>query len=210
MKTSYFTIAVLVLFVSLSSTSAQTENLQTADLKTEAITVETDKGEGMATVIELEESISNDGHLGKAITADHVIKDADAKSIRVRFPDGQVAKNCKVLSRDPENDIAVIAIWAPRGTVITPIAKTEISPGQSVRIVGRASRKIGGTASPPTNTSKIFIDLELNPGDSGGPVVNSAGELVGVVSGGWFWYSNQKTWPARTSNLHPIRTLLKR
>ena len=65
---------------------------------------------------------------------------------------------------------------------------------------------------------KIFADVPLLPGDSGGPVFNSNREVVGVISGGWFWYDAgvklpngskiRPTWPARASNIDPIRVLM--
>ena len=60
--------------------------------------------------------------------------------------------------------------------------------------------------------------MALLPGDSGGPVFNERQEVVGVISGGWFWWDGgvtnsggsiiQATWPARACNVSVIQKLL--
>jgi hypothetical protein len=73
-------------------------------------------------------------------------------------------------------------------------------------------------ASPPSTIEKIFADVPLLPGDSGGPVFNSNQEVVGIISGGWFWWNSgvksdngsyvRTTWPARASNIGPIQNMV--
>ena len=78
-------------------------------------------------------------------------------------------------------------------------------------------RAFKSAASPPSSAEKIFADVPLLPGDSGGPIFNSRHEVVGVISGGWFWWDGgvtapdgaimRTTWPARASNVAPIQEI---
>jgi S1-C subfamily serine protease len=69
-------------------------------------------------------------------------------------------------------------------------------------------RSFSATASASTNGETIYADVTLLPGDSGGPLFNSSHHVVGVISGGWYWWNRgivtaagnsiPTTWPART------------
>ena len=75
-------------------------------------------------------------------------------------------------------------------------------------------------ADPPSSFEKIFADVPLLPGDSGGPVFNADHEVVGIISGGWFWWDSglktsngsyiRTTWPARASNVGPIQSMMEK
>lgn len=188
--------SILILLLSVSFTFAQSPIAELV----------TDKGSGMASVVEVDKTETGGGHLGRAITAAHVVD--NAVTSKLRFDDGQVAKNCYVLSTDATNDISVVRVWVPRGMIPLAVASTVTNTGHKLRMVGKKFRAMVGNASPPTSTAQIYADVELIPGDSGGPVLNESGELVGVISGGWFWY-HERTWPARSSNVTPIRNLSK-
>ena len=78
-------------------------------------------------------------------------------------------------------------------------------------------RHFTAVAASPTNSQTILADAPLLPGDSGGAIFNSDGELVGVISGGWFWWDGgvqtergapiHVTWPAKGCNVAPILSL---
>jgi putative serine protease PepD len=131
---------------------------------------------------------------GIILTALHVVKDADA--IRITFPDG-TATPATVASTDPDNDIAALA---PGGlpTVVVPAVlgnSGRLAVGDSVVAIGNQLGLTGSTTAgvvsglnrSATGTSGnrlaglIQFDAAVNPGSSGGPLVNGKGETVGIV-----------------------------
>ena len=109
----------------------------------------------------------------------------------------------RVVGWSEEHDLAVLLAQDARGLVALPIASSKtVAEVDSVTAYGfpfgrRLSAKVGGYPSISINTGKITalrkrdrelqaiqIDLAVNPGNSGGPLVNEAGELVGVIVSG--------------------------
>jgi S1-C subfamily serine protease len=131
---------------------------------------------------------------GVILTALHVV--ADAGAIRVIFADGTPAQ-ASVLSADAVNDIAaLVADTLP--TVVVPAvlgSSGRLAVGDDVVAIGnplgltssatlgvvsgleRGTRGVDGT----TLSGLIQFDAAVNPGSSGGPLVNARGETVGVV-----------------------------
>ena len=128
---------------------------------------------------------------GLIVTCAHVVE--DAAEIQVVL--GEKSYDAEVLLQDPEHDLALLKIDAP-GLATLPIAATEqVRLGQEVRAIGFPLTQLLGTGLKVTRGSisgvvemegsKVFqIDAALNPGNSGGPVVNDRGEVVGVASSG--------------------------
>lgn len=116
--------------------------------------------------------------------------------------------------------------WVPDTVIPADLAPDPIESGDPLEFAGLGGssdlqgnlRHFRGTASSPSSTDKIFADVPLLPGDSGGPVFNAKHQVVGVISGGWFWYEAgvelpsggtiKPTWPARASNIDPIKVLM--
>jgi len=107
------------------------------------------------------------------------------------------------------------------------MAKDPIQSGDKLEFAGLGGgskldcciRHFSAVASSPSSLEKIFADVPLLPGDSGGPVFNEKHEVVGIISGGWFWWNSglmdkdgnasiRTTWPARASNVGPLKTLM--
>jgi hypothetical protein len=57
-----------------------------------------------------------------------------------------------------------------------------VKPGDAMRMIGRGSGLTGGKVTRVTETT-IYVDLPAEPGDSGAPVINENGDLVGMLWG---------------------------
>ena len=139
---------------------------------------------------------SSDGYI---LTNKHVIQ--GASKINVVLDDGTTYEGVKLVTTDPLNDIAILKI---DGVSELPAAKLgdskTISVGQQVIAIGNAlgqyqntvtagivsglSRSLTATDSDGSNaetlSDMIQTDAAINQGNSGGPLVNAAGEVIGV------------------------------
>jgi len=131
---------------------------------------------------------------GLMLTNDHVLE--DRRTFDVRIGDGRSFK-ARVLGRDEVGDLAVLKIDGPEGEPLPhlPLGDSEaVRVGDEVVAVGNPFA-LGVIDQSPTftlgivsavhhaqgtYTECIVTDAELNPGNSGGPLVNMAGEIVGI------------------------------
>lgn len=192
------------------------------------VEVRTGDGTGTGIVISIDESKPiKDGFEGYCLTAWHVVEEDQGKGeILIKFSNGRKSKGCRVVEFDEEKDVALLWVWVPKAISPAKLATEAINGGDEVEMAGLGGgsslecciRHFSATASPPSSGEKIFADVPLLPGDSGGPVFNSDHEVVGIISGGWFWYDSgvvskngnqiRTTWPARASNIGPIKGLI--
>ncbi len=131
-----------------------------------------------------------DGHI---VTNHHVVD--GAQSVSVRFWDGSTY-DATVVGTDPSTDLAVIKVDAP-ADVLLPLAigdSNSLSVGESVVAIGSPFGLEGTLTSgivsalnremtSPNNftiSNSIQTDAAINHGNSGGPLLNAAGEVVGV------------------------------
>ena len=141
---------------------------------------ETPKASGSGTIV------SVDGHV---LTAAHVV--AGAGSVKVVTVRGTTT--AKVLRIDEANDLAVLKISS--GTFVAlPVAPSrKIRLGQSVATIGFPNIQLQGF-SPKVTKGEISsvngfgddprswqISVPIQPGNSGGPLLDESGNLVGVV-----------------------------
>lgn len=195
-------------------------------------------GTGTGVIIGLDPSSDlKNGSLGYCLTAWHVVapdkkEKEEGKTEEVEasivYRSGRKAKNCRVLAHDEQADVALLHVWVPPEVVPAKLAQAAVSGGDTLEFAGLGGgselscclRHFTAVASPPSSGEKIFADATLLAGDSGGPVFNKNREVVGVISGGWFWYDGGvrgpagqnvgTTWPARASNLGPIQEIMAR
>jgi putative serine protease PepD len=130
---------------------------------------------------------------GDIVTNDHVI-DGET-SITVRFPDGKTAK-ATLVGSDPSTDIAVIKVDVP-ASQLHPLSlgtSKNVLPGQDVVAIGSPFgladsmtagivSAIGRTIQAPNGYSianSIQTDAPINHGNSGGPLLTTAGDVIGV------------------------------
>lgn len=131
---------------------------------------------------------------GMILTAHHVV--ANAGAIRATFADG-TASAATLLAADPANDIAVLAPATLPEVVVPAVlgSAARLSVGDDVVAIGNQLRLTGSTTAGVVSglnrgatgtdgtrlAGLIQFDAAVNPGSSGGPLVNAEGQTVGIV-----------------------------
>ena len=131
---------------------------------------------------------------GTILTASHVVHSAN--DVRVELKDGRRFK-AKVISSIQSADLAIIRMLNPPDDIVylEPGDSDKVSIGEEVFVIGAPyglkHTLSTGNLSGRRVTEEIFFgdDLELlqtdaaiNQGNSGGPLLSSRGELIGIVS----------------------------
>ena len=127
---------------------------------------------------------------GTILTNAHVVK--DAKEVTVKLTDRREFR-AKVLGADPKTDVAVLKIDA-KNLPTVPIGNVrDLKVGEWVLAIGSpfgfentvtagvVSAK-GRSLPDDSYTPFIQTDVAVNPGNSGGPLFNTRGEVVGINS----------------------------
>ncbi len=130
--------------------------------------------------------VSKEGHI---LTNHHVI--AGMTEIRVQLTDGRNIE-AKLIGSDPATDIAVLRIEAPNIEALPISDSDQLHVGQQVFAVGNpygleesVSRGIISARRRTASDSGVEAlqhDAAVNPGNSGGPLLNVRGEIVGINS----------------------------
>jgi hypothetical protein len=129
---------------------------------------------------------------GLVLTNWHVVNSATAPIV-VYFPDG-FRSRAYVLRMDRDWDLAALAIRRPKAQPITLASQTP-QFGDSLTIIGygggsyrAATGRCTQYVSPGGNLPSEMVELSApaREGDSGGPILNSRGELAGVLFGTGF------------------------
>jgi serine protease Do len=127
---------------------------------------------------------------GIILTNAHVVK--DATEVMVKLTDRREFK-AKVLGSDPKTDVAVLKINAANLPVVSLGSSDNLRVGEWVLAIGAPfgfeNTVTAGVVSAkgrslPDDSAVPFIqtDVAVNPGNSGGPLFNARGEVVGINS----------------------------
>ncbi|MBS1528076.1 MAG: trypsin-like peptidase domain-containing protein, partial [Bacteroidetes bacterium] len=162
------------------------DKLHTSVVKIEQFT--TEKGRDTVTGTGTGFLFSSDGYL---FTNSHVVK--KAKQLRAMLYDGTV-HHAPLVGEDPYTDLAILKIDAADYTPAILGDSDNLRIGQLVIAIGNplgfqhtvtagVVSALGRTLSGESGVSMdsmIQTDASLNPGNSGGPLINADGEVVGV------------------------------
>jgi putative serine protease PepD len=131
---------------------------------------------------------------GDILTDEHVV--SGAQSVTVNFPDGTKAP-ATVIGSDTGADLAVIRVSGVPASELHPLPigdSSAVQVGDSVIAIGSPFglpstvtagiiSAVGRTIQAPnefTIPNAIQTDAPINPGNSGGPLVNAAGQVIGL------------------------------
>ena len=154
----------------------------------EKITMEVYRSANPAVVTIKTTSSTGSGSLispeGLVITNEHVIRDAKNGNVRIINNDGKTY-NGQVLTVDRKNDLALVRILSSdRFPTLAFADRNNILVGQKVFAIGSPFGLSGtlttGILSRVAINGDLQTDARLNPGNSGGPLLNSRGEIIGV------------------------------
>jgi S1-C subfamily serine protease len=133
---------------------------------------------------------------GLILTNNHVIGNAQPGNVEVRLFDNKHRYPATVVRVDRAHDLALLKINAPNLVPVT-LAETSngLMVGQRVYAIGNpfglsgtmtrgiisAIRDVRGPENNPI-VGAIQTDASVNPGNSGGPLLNSRGEVIGITT----------------------------
>ena len=150
-------------------------------------------------------TLTADGGLGSGVVVDaagdiltclHVV--ANAKSIQVTFADG-TSSPAEIQATQPQNDIAVLRATQPPANLVPAVLGNprSVQVGSEAFVLGNPFGLYGSISAGiisgvnrsftlpnngPSLSGLIQIDAAVNPGNSGGPLVNRDGQVIGIVS----------------------------
>ncbi|CAL9335507.1 hypothetical protein SUDANB95_00158 [Actinosynnema sp. ALI-1.44] len=135
---------------------------------------------------------------GRILTNNHVV--SGAQQVTVTLDDGRTV-DAKVVGTDPSSDLAVVQAVGVSGLTPATFADSDnVKIGDQVVAIGspeglqgtvtsgivsaldRTVTVPGATRRSNVSYQAIQTDASINPGNSGGPLVNAAGQVVGINS----------------------------
>ncbi|MDJ1173395.1 S1C family serine protease [Roseofilum capinflatum] len=140
------------------------------------VTIKAGRGSGSGSIIRSD---------GLVLTNEHVVSEARRGRVEVRTSQGNRYQGY-VIAVDRRNDLALVRLDTNDSLPTLPIADRQgVQVGQQVYAIG-SPFGLSGTITTgilsridPEN-GDLQTDAALNPGNSGGPLLNSRGELIGV------------------------------
>ena len=135
--------------------------------------------------------------MGDILTSLHVV--AGASEIQLSFADG-TQSGAQIVAEQPQNDIAVLRALQPPAQVIPAILGNPraahvgdeafavgnpfgLYSSMSAGVISGFDRSFEVEGGDQTLHGLIQFDAAVNPGNSGGPLLNRNGQVIGIVSG---------------------------
>ena len=163
-----------------STLKAVTVQELTANARGAVVRIETDLGSGSGFIIDPD---------GLILTNNHVIRDASEITV---FLDNGTSHTGTIQGRDLVRDLAVVKIEASSLPTLELGDLSGVGLGQQVVVLGyplgteNVTITSGFVSSTDTDGGRNIIwvqtDSAVNPGNSGGPLLNLQGDVVGVVA----------------------------
>src|SRR6266853_4289600 len=164
---------------------------------------------------------------GEILTNNHVIR--GATTIRVIDPSSGRSYGATVLGYSVTNDVAVLQLTAASHLRTVTLGAAAVKIGQRVTAVGNAGGANGkpiaaagkvtglgrsivasdGNGISEQLVSLIRIDAALQPGDSGGPLLNAAGRVIGMDTAASVGFEFQSTHEGYAIPINRALTLAK-
>ncbi|MHB8488089.1 MAG: S1C family serine protease [Candidatus Dormibacteria bacterium] len=140
---------------------------------------------------------------GEVLTNNHVI--SDTVNIRAQIDGTGTTYRVKVIGYDINDDIALVQLVGASNLPTVPIGdSSKLSPGDPITVLGNALGRggtpavVSGTVAAlgaqitasddsgdnETLTGMLQVSAAIQPGDSGGPEVNAAGQVIGMTTAG--------------------------
>ncbi|MGD8753407.1 MAG: trypsin-like peptidase domain-containing protein [Anaerolineales bacterium] len=158
-------------------------------IQTQRDVAEEDEGFGVGSGV-----VINEG--GEILTALHVVD--DATEIEIHFVDGSQA-SAEIIAAEPENDIAVLRPNPPPELIVPAILGNPgamrvgdeafavgnplgLVSSMSAGVISGFNRSFTIEESGLRLEGLIQFDTAVNPGNSGGPLLNRQGQVVGIVT----------------------------
>jgi hypothetical protein len=130
---------------------------------------------------------------GEIITSLHVVRPAlvhPESEIKIKTASGNVLRNVKfgACSDARGIDLCLLKVDQASNTFLPPI-DVDVTPGESIVAIGHprgleysiSTGIVSAIREHPAGWKEVQIDAAISPGNSGGPIINSAGQSIGVV-----------------------------
>jgi S1-C subfamily serine protease len=135
--------------------------------------------------------------VGDILTSLHVV--ADASQVEVTFADG-TQSDAQVITQQPDNDIAVVRALQPPAQLVPAVLGNPnasrvgddafavgnpfgLYSSMSAGVISGFNRSFQAEGSDRKLQGLIQFDAAVNPGNSGGPLLNRDGQVIGIVTG---------------------------
>ena len=134
---------------------------------------------------------------GLVLTNEHVVRDTNNGQVRARGWSGTLFTG-QVLATDSVNDLALVQLNTKAALPVMSLAKPDgVHFGQVVCAIGSPFARTGiitlGRLKGTRENGDLEANILLHPGNSGGPLVNTQGEMIGVNKAVWLSKTGENT-----------------